>query len=294
MAERPVFMSYEKPPYVRVIPVEFRYNSGFAIVQKQKNIMAIHDVFHRVYPSVRVLEISSKSMQPGGKELSAFHLLKYVPSLKQNVPVENAFQAGKVFTMGGPYLDLLKKSPKKAKRDERLRTSGKLLKFVFESQNFPLVPTTIFYDFLYMNALLENTEISGILDQYDAFTDIEFNPAKSINCQARAAAAYVALRRLGRTESIRNFSSFYSLMTDKNLQVVNPMTPVKKAKKESIKLPAEPYVLHVHDEVVHGIWGHGEVIKRQDNRVDICFPTVGQKTLALPWVMEHCKIIYKD
>lgn len=31
--------------------------------------------------------------------------------------------------------------------------------------------------------------------EYDTFTDIEFNPAKSINCQAMAAAVYVSLRK---------------------------------------------------------------------------------------------------
>ncbi len=33
-----------------------------------------------------------------------------------------------------------------------------------------------------------------ILD-YTAFTDIEFNPKKSINCQARSCALYVSLAR---------------------------------------------------------------------------------------------------
>ena len=32
---------------------------------------------------------------------------------------------------------------------------------------------------------------------YDAFTDIEFNPQKSINCQAEAVAIYVSLHRQG-------------------------------------------------------------------------------------------------
>ena len=31
--------------------------------------------------------------------------------------------------------------------------------------------------------------------EYDAFTDIEFNPQKSVNCQARAVALFVSLCR---------------------------------------------------------------------------------------------------
>ena len=36
--------------------------------------------------------------------------------------------------------------------------------------------------------------------EYDAFTDIAFNPQKSINCQAEAAAIYVSLKKQGLLE----------------------------------------------------------------------------------------------
>ena len=39
---------------------------------------------------------------------------------------------------------------------------------------------------------LNNTIYKKILN-YTAFTDIEFNPKKSINCQARSCALYVSL-----------------------------------------------------------------------------------------------------
>jgi len=35
------------------------------------------------------------------------------------------------------------------------------------------------------------------LYKYDAFTDIAFNPAKSINCQARSCALFVSLMKHG-------------------------------------------------------------------------------------------------
>ncbi len=38
-------------------------------------------------------------------------------------------------------------------------------------------------------------EKSNVLLRYDGFSDIEFNPKKSINCQAAAAALYKALVR---------------------------------------------------------------------------------------------------
>ena len=186
-------MPSSKPPYLIVWDAEFVYNGGFSIFQKQKNITAIHNAFRARFPNKKVLEISSKSMQEGGTELSAFHLRKYVSSFGKSIPVENVFQAGKVFKNGGPYTDLLYVSPKEAKQDERLRTSGPLIAFRFEGRNFPLQPQTAFYDFLYMNALLENEDLSKIVLEYDAFTDIEFNPNKSINCQAKSAAMFAAL-----------------------------------------------------------------------------------------------------
>ena len=104
--------------------------------------------------------------------------------------LENIFQSAKVFANGGPYLDLLHVPPKAVKRDERLYNSGDLKAFRYQNEDFPLIPKTVFYDFIYIAAVKnsftadEIKEISG----YDYFTDIEFNPAKSINTQARAAA----------------------------------------------------------------------------------------------------------
>lgn len=211
MATRPVFMPSSKPPYLQTWDAEFVYNGGFAVSQKQKNITAIHNAFHARFPDKKVLEISSKSMQEGGTELSAFHLHKYVPSLGKSIPVENVFQAGKVFKNGGPYTDLLHVSPKEAKRDERLYTSGPLIAFRFEEQDFPLQPQTAFYDYLYINALLENEKLAKIVLEYDAFTDVEFNPAKSINCQAKSAAMFVALQRSGLVSSANEFDTFIRL-----------------------------------------------------------------------------------
>lgn len=211
MATRPVFMPISKPPYLQTWDAEFVYNGGFAVSQKQKNITAIHNAFHARFPDKKVLEISSKSMQEGGTELSAFHLRKYVPSLGKSIPVENVFQAGKVFKNGGPYTDLLHVSPKEAKRDERFRTSGSLIAFRFEGQDFPLRPQTAFYDFLYMNALLENEDLANTVLKYDAFTDVEFNPAKSINCQAKSAAMFVSLQRSGLVSSVNEFEKFICL-----------------------------------------------------------------------------------
>ena len=124
------------------------------------------------------------------------------------MPVECAYQAGKVFENGGPYQDLLHVSPREAKRDARLKSSGRLTGFYFDGVSYPAEPVDSFYDFLYVSALLENEELARVLLQYDAFTDIEFSPSSSINCQARAAARYVALARMHRLDDARRFETF--------------------------------------------------------------------------------------
>lgn len=211
MAQRPVFMPGNFKPYSVEWMVEFSFNAGFAPSQKQKNIVALHKGFQEEFPGKKVLEISSKSLQPEGVLLSAFNLKKFVPSLGKSLPVENIYHAGKVFEHGGPYLDLMEKTARESKKDERTHMSGELIAFQFEDMRFPTKPVTAFYDFLYMNALLENEELMNAVLQYDAFTDIEFNPKKSLACQANAAAKFVALHRAGKIDQIRSADTFLAL-----------------------------------------------------------------------------------
>ena len=208
MAERPVFISIDRAPYVKTRMVSFEWNGGFALSQSRKNIRALHGTAGRLYPDLRILEISSKSEQEEGPLLSAFHLMKQVPSQKKEVPLECVFQGGKVFLTGGPYTDLLEQKPKDAKRDPRLRSSGPLTGFRFEGKDYPLNPKTVFYDWMYVQALLEHPELKSLLEGYDAFTDIVFNPQKSLNCQAESAARFCGLVRAGRMDALEDFDTF--------------------------------------------------------------------------------------
>jgi hypothetical protein len=76
-----------------------------------------------------------------------------------------------------------------------------------------LEPKTAFYDWLYINALLKNPSIVEQVTDRDGFTDIEFNPERSINCQARSAALFCALYHTDKLEfaleSRANFLSLY-------------------------------------------------------------------------------------
>ena len=139
----------------------------------------------------RALEVSTKSDEKIGRHLSAFNLK--VPERNGEIPLECAFQGSKVFDGGGPYTDLYAIDARTAKRDQRLRTSGALARFEFEGVVFELEPKTAFYDWLYIKAIYPHREWLERLKQYKGFTDIEFNPKKSPNCQAYSCALFVAL-----------------------------------------------------------------------------------------------------
>ena len=63
-----------------------------------------------------------------------------------------------------------------------------------EELEWPLEPKTAFYDYIYVKAVIDNFGYEVNLDEYRWFTDIVFNPNKSINCQARAIALYKLLQ----------------------------------------------------------------------------------------------------
>ena len=193
MAKRPVFHSINDSPYYQEEYIDFKYYSGFSYVQKQKSIKSLHEQYKNLHPDRNVLETSSKSTSQIGVELSAFNLMIYTS--RRNFSVECAFQGSKVFEMGGPYTELLNVSSSEAKKDKRLRESGRLIGFNYFGIDFPLEPKDYFYNWLYINALNKNKLLAEKILSFDSFTDIEFNPEKSINCQAKAAAIYVGLYR---------------------------------------------------------------------------------------------------
>ena len=203
MASRPAWTV--KDGKVNCEYFEFSWNGGFAVVQKQKNITALHEQIYIKYGK-RALEVSSKSMEELGRKIGAF-------SLKRNgIFIENIFQAAKKYEGGGPFLDLLEVTPKEAKRDERHNKSGKLISFVSEGVEWPLEPMTAFYDYIYIRALTEHFGEELELAEYDWFTDIEFNPKKSVNCQARSVAIYQLLREMKgfeRVEDMQKWIAFH-------------------------------------------------------------------------------------
>lgn len=199
MAERPVFIpAPESDELVREVFLPLSWHSGFAQVQKEKNIEALHQAA-RARGLSPLLEVSSKSKSERGRHMSAFHMTTPTKCCGR-IKLELAFQGSKVFENGGPFADLYRKADTEigqAKRDPRLQDSGRLVGFRFEDIEFPLEPKTAFYDWLYCSFLWDHREWATKLYAYAGFTDIEFNPHRSINCQARSAALFLSLMKRG-------------------------------------------------------------------------------------------------
>ena len=195
MSRLPVFIpSPDGPEPVRTEYVEVPWLPDMPLAGKQAAIAFLHAEARKIPGIVRVLEVSSKSSEPLGIALSAFSLPIALPG-GDAASVECAYQGSKVFERGGPFTDLFGKTSKKAKTDGRLRTSGYLTGFRFAGMEWGLEPKTAFYDWLYIGALVKKPDLAKQLQDYSAFTDIEFDPEHGISCQARSVALFISLQR---------------------------------------------------------------------------------------------------
>ena len=195
MTERPVFVP--APDTKKLVAEQFfplQWHSGFAPSQKERNIRALHEAAAAA-GLAPILEISTKSDKQRGQHLSAFYMK--VKSVRLgDIPLECAFQGSKIFEGGGPFTDLYTKDVRSVKRDPRLKDSGRVVGFQFEDVCFPVEPKTAFYDWLYVTFLYPWRDWCTRLYIYAGFTDIEFNPYRSISCQARSCALFLSLMRL--------------------------------------------------------------------------------------------------
>ena len=58
--------------------------------------------------------------------------------------------------------------------------------------------------------MIENYGYDLELSDYQWFTDIEFNPKKSVNCQARSAAVYQLIKQERLYEATENMAAWIS------------------------------------------------------------------------------------
>lgn len=168
MAVRPIFISTGdiSKPFISQ-DINFKWISGMSYSQKCKRRDSLAIEISKLYDIKRWLEISTKSDKEIGVKLSALNLILNTSTGSNSV--ENIYQSSKVFE------------------------DGKITSFKYNDCVFENDPTGMFYDYIYMYAFLQNSNLIKDFIQYDIFSDIEFNPKKSLNTQARACAIFKTL-----------------------------------------------------------------------------------------------------
>ena len=178
--------------------ISVAYVKGMAFSQKCKNVLSFHSSIQMQFPSAKILEVSTKSYNPVGVALSAFNLTL------DGCPVECLYHASKVFEDETSFEFLKDCSPREAKRYIRENGQKPLKCYKYEDKEISLATGTLFYDYIYIRALMQHPEVSSALIGYDIFTDIEFNEKKGLNCQARACAIYSYMLR---TDTVQKYMS---------------------------------------------------------------------------------------
>jgi len=236
MATRPCYRPLEAHVGVKTMESpQFEWHGGFAFSQKQKNVIALHEALQAADRGARILEISSKSLQPLGVKLSAFNLTLKIDGV--DCTVESVFQASKVFEGGvGPFPENYPLDSREVRHFVQAASEGKrLVAFDWNGTKWPLEPRTGFFFRLYIEALRQNPDLADRLMDYNGFTDIEFNPKRQVNCQAAASAFYISLRRSGRLEELladrdafcRAVGDGYRDETDASWSDVRVISPAK-------------------------------------------------------------------
>lgn len=206
MAKKIVFRKKLTSPYFEKIEFEIDITRG-EFRQIKKFVPVLQEMYKSELGTDETpFEISTAAKSELGFSLSAFNLKD-----KKGRPVECLFQGAKKFEHGGPFVDLIDcGDPKAAKNDERIKNSpGKIVGFVLDGIEYPNIPKTAFYDYIYIKTLIENPEIAKQVDGINAFQDIWFNPEKSLNCQAEAMAIYRGLKDSGNLEeATKDFKTF--------------------------------------------------------------------------------------
>ena len=138
-------------------------------------------------PPGRVLEISSRSPQELGRDLSAMNLRAAGDPRRRTV--EAVYQAAKCYGTGGPDTAYCESGYAAKRRDRERRRAGPLAGFEHEGLRWKTHTGSAFYDWLWTRSALASRgeALVARLQEYDAFSD-QFHRPGAVACQAKAAA----------------------------------------------------------------------------------------------------------
>lgn len=215
MAERSVFISKDVYPFFEEIRVQFDYFQGFALSQKRKCQIGLHQNFLAAYPQQKVLEATRASLYSLGAALSAINLTKRTRT--GITSAESAFLSSRIYGEDeiGPFPELLFLPAGECKKLVNAQSQGlKCRHYRFDGLDFyaPDHFISLFYNFIYLNALCEEENRAAaerlISEGYTAFTDLA---TISLNHQARACAIFVSLVKNGLIGQVREYDTYLRL-----------------------------------------------------------------------------------
>lgn len=220
MAIRPVFFPVFDKSLILQKDYEFLWNAGFSKVQKELNVKALHASAKERDRDIKILEVSTKSNIQLGVNLSAFNLKINTDNFGE-ICVESLYQGSKVYSELGQIEEFFNMNPfeiKKRLREIEEHKKLNLIEFKYNSTNWPLSPKEGFYNWLYISALHKNPKNDKLKEdvlQFNAFTDIEFNPHKDkVNCQAKSCAIYASLVKQNLIDkALKDKNSFINLFS---------------------------------------------------------------------------------
>ena len=225
MVTRPIFLPTNKKPYVASQVIDFTWIMGMAKSQARKRVISLHQSAATAGRK-NVLEISTASNSTLGENLSAFNLPVTINFGNEAQPdhqthsVETIYQSSKVGVyegqVVGPHPDWLGLEGKEVKSKIKQTKMDKITLYRYGTHGWPAEPSESFFTWLYIRGLMQQPGLLETLTQYDGFTDIYFNPKKTKNCQARAAAQAVSLYRAGLLHETMNSRQSYLAFAKKN------------------------------------------------------------------------------
>lgn len=178
--------------------IEFKWEQGQSTAQKTRSCNNLHAAI-KAYTGMVSLDISTASPSPIGVSLSAFNLKPDGRS------VETLYQGSKVYSDGYIAHDLYDADSRTAKKLSQ-ENHGRISGFNYFGTEYPTEPDSIFYDYIYLKALLANYG-NSMVTTATCFTDIQQN-MEALACQARSFCIYQLMRFSSCLHLLDDFDKF--------------------------------------------------------------------------------------
>ncbi len=243
---RSVFVSKPTYPFFEEVDIEFDWIPGMSRVRHRLNEIAINwHFFGGEFKYKHSLEVSKSSTNPLGVKLSAMNLI--CETSEGKTCVESAFQSSRIYRDGknvyGPFPEWLFLDGKECKRRVK-EASHELHSYEYQLDGMtfdaPDYHISLFYDYLYINALLhpDNAEVMKELvdGNFEFYSDLA---TSALNSQARSCAIFVGLYKAGLLDKVRTQEGYYKIFRHGQLNAYDGVQLLASDRKYGIVSPVE-------------------------------------------------------